>query len=374
MNIKKRGTEKKEVRILTPYLVTVFALTLFSIICYLIFPYSTAFSDAIMKYIGGPIRLILATLTNYIPFSLAEAFLLFAPVLLVFAAVCAIRKYSATWRLTAVFVLRTVSLVCIVLIIFVLGFAGGYRAEGLDSKLGIKREPVSVEQLKSAAAYLADELNEIAEDIGFLEKDFSVMPYTFTEMTDKLNEAYITLAKEHDFLQTFYSRPKPVILSEPWTYTHIAGVYTFFTGESNINVNFPEYTLPYTTAHEMAHQRGISREDEANFIAFLVCDASNDPYIRYSGYLSLYEYVSNALYGVDKDAYTEINSSLDLAIRYEMYSYSLFFEKYRDNTAASISGNINDSYLQSQGTVGTKSYGMVVDLACAYVKTLSDGR
>ncbi len=374
MNIQKRETEQKKARILTPYLITVFVLTLFSIVCYLIFPHSTAFSDAIMKYIGGPIRAILATLTNYIPFSLAEAFLLFAPVLLVFAAYCAIRKYSASWRLTWVFVLRALALVCIVLIIFVLGFAGGYRAKGLDLKLGLERGDVSVEQLKNTAAFLADELNDIADDIGFLEKDFSVMPYTFREMTDKLNEAYLTLSKKYDFLQTFYSRPKPVILSEPWTYTHIAGVYTFFTGESNINVNFPEYTLPYTTAHEMAHQRGISREDEANFIAFLVCDASSDPYIRYSGYLSLYEYVSNALYGVDKDAYTEINSSLDLAIRYEMYSYSLFFEKYRENTVADISGSINDSYLQSQGTVGTRSYGMVVDLTCAYVESLAKDR
>jgi hypothetical protein len=34
-----------------------------------------------------------------------------------------------------------------------------------------------------------------------------------------------------------------------------------------------------------------------------------------------------------------------------------------------VSGSINNSYLQSQGTPGTKSYGMVVDLAVAYFKT-----
>lgn len=371
MNIRKKEAKSKEARLLNPYLITVFAVTLLCIICYIIFPYSVAFSGAVMKYVGGPIRATLAALTNYIPFSLAEAFLLFAPVLAVVAAVSAIKKYSATWRLTAVFVLRALSLVCIVLIIFVLGFAGGYRAEALESRLGMERKNVSVEELKETTSFLVNKLNELKDEIGFLEKSFSVMPYSFRDMTDKLNVAYVSLAEKYDFLQAFYSRPKQVILSEPWTYTHIAGVYTFFTGESNINVNMPEYTLPYTTAHEMAHQRGISREDEANFIAFLVCDSSDDPYIRYSGYLSLYEYVSNALYGVDQDAYNEINSSLDLAVRYEMYSYSLFFEKYRENTAADISGSINDSYLQSQGTVGTKSYGMVVDLACAYVKALS---
>ena len=165
-----------------------------------------------------------------------------------------------------------------------------------------------------------------------------------------------------------FCRPKQVILSEPWTYTHIAGVYTFFTGESNVNVNFPDYTIPFTTAHEMAHQRGISREDEANFVAFLACAESDDPYIRYSGYMSLYEYVRSALYGADKDAYNEIRSAELSSVRNEGRAYSLFFDKYRENVAATVSGTINNSYLQSQGTVGTKSYGMVVDLACAYFR------
>jgi hypothetical protein len=160
---------------------------------------------------------------------------------------------------------------------------------------------------------------------------------------------------------------KPVLLSEPWTYTHIAGVYTYFTGESNINVNFPDYTLPYTAAHEMAHQRGIAREDEANFVAFLVCAASDDDYIRYSGYLNLYEYVSNALYRADKDAYSEVRAELDPVARMEMSAYSKFFDKYRENVAATVTETVNNTYLTIQGTPGTKSYGMVVDLAVAYI-------
>jgi hypothetical protein len=52
-----------------------------------------------------------------------------------------------------------------------------------------------------------------------------------------------------------------------------------------------------------------------------------------------------------------------------MAAYNDFYDKYRDSTVSQVSGTINDSYLQSQGTVGTKSYGMVVDLAVAYFKT-----
>ena len=127
------------------------------------------------------------------------------------------------------------------------------------------------------------------------------------------------------------------MLSEPWTYTHISGVYTYFTGEANINTNFPDYTIPYTAAHEMAHQRGIAREDEANFIAVLVCISS-------------------------------VYSSLKTNVRAEMAAYSAFFDKYRENVVANVSEAVNNSYLQIHGTVGSKSYGLVVDLAVAYYR------
>ena len=72
----------------------------------------------------------------------------------------------------------------------------------------------------------------------------------------------------------------------------------------------------------------------------------------------------------DKTDYIELRQSLDIRVRYEQKAYIEFFEKYRDNIAADISGATNDIYLQSQGvTEGGKSYGMVVDLAVAYYKS-----
>jgi hypothetical protein len=159
------------------------------------------------------------------------------------------------------------------------------------------------------------------------------------------------------------------MLSEPMSYTHITGVYTFFTGEANINVHFPDYTVPYTAAHELAHQRGIAKEDEANFIAFLVCMESDDPYIRYSACLNLYEYVVVALRKADKELYRESYLALPTEVQNEEIAYSRFMEKYRDNIVADVSHKTNDIYLQSQGSPeGSKSYNLVVDLAVAYYK------
>jgi hypothetical protein len=119
----------------------------------------------------------------------------------------------------------------------------------------------------------------------------------------------------------------------------------------------------------MSHQRGIAREDEANFMAFLVTVASDDPYIRYSGYLNAYEYVANALWRADRELYYKAVARLNTEVKDEMAAYSAFYDQYRDSTVSQVSNTINDSYLQSQGTPGTVSYGMVVDLTVAYYRT-----
>ena len=82
----------------------------------------------------------------------------------------------------------------------------------------------------------------------------------------------------------------------------------------------------------------------------------------------MYEYMSSPLYSADKDIYYQVTAEIKNEIKGEMIAYNKFFEKYKNSTASQISGVINDTYLQSQGTEGTKSYGMVVDLAVAYLK------
>jgi hypothetical protein len=197
------------------------------------------------------------------------------------------------------------------------------------------------------------------------------MPYGFAEMNRKLIEAYDKFAESHDFISNFRSTLKPVFLSEGLSYMHITGVYTFFTGEANININFPDYSIPYTAAHELAHQRGVAREDEANMIAFLVCIGSDDPYIQYSALTNVYEFVISALYKADRELYRDIRKRTNESFNNELAAFSKFFDKYEKSVASQVSGVVNDAYLVSQGTQGQVSYGMVVDLTVAYFKKQS---
>ena len=341
-----------------------------SIILYVVICLNTDFADFFNEYIGGAFRFLFAQITNILPFSLAEATLLLIPVLL-FLVIRHVWIYRCNTRKATI-----VTLICILSISsmffssFVMTFAAGYRGSELDDKLRIEREKIDKYDLYNTAEYLVEQINELSPMIDYDSDGFSIMPYSFDKMNDKLIEAYSIFEGEHDFINNFYSRLKPVLLSEAMSYAHITGIYTYFTGESNINVGFPDYTVPYTAAHELAHQSGIAREDEANMIAFLVSLCADDIYIRYCAYVNMYEYVANALYKADKDLFREIDKKLDQKVINEQLAYSKFFKKYSKSITSQVSGTVNDIYLQSQGTEGSKSYGMVVDLTVAYLKNL----
>ena len=336
---------------------------------YVAFLCSTGFADFFNRYISSVFRAFTAKLTGLIPFSLAEFILLLLPVWAFILTRTVLHKYGDSFKELLSAVVCIFSVVAIVFTTFTIGFAPAYRGKTLDKKLGLEQTEVSAEELYDTAMILASNLRRESKNVYYGNDGFSIMPYGYSEMNDKLVEAYDKVCDEYGFVQRLDSNVKPVMLSEAMSYTHITGAYTFFTGEANINVAFPDYTIPFTTAHELSHQRGIARENEANFMAFLVCVNSDDAYIRYCAYLNMYEYVLSALAGADTAMYLDARYSVPGSVSNEMIAYSDFFEKYSGSVASNVSESVNDTMLKLHGTEGTKSYGMVVDLAVAYYKT-----
>lgn len=347
----------------------IFALAIITAVINIAYCMNTAFADYINENVSSVIRIVTAYLTAWIPFSVAEYIVFSFPVLVALAAGTAIvysnRKKGNTVRaITAL-----LSVAALIYIGFALNLEVGYHTTTLDKKMELTDHEVSADDLYDTLCIVIDELNGLEDDIELKEKSCSRMPYTHAELVDKCCDSYDILSEKYGFITSFRAPVKRIILSPYMTYTHISGIYTFFTGEANLNTNYPDFVNVFTTAHEMAHQRGIIRENEANFIAYLVCISSDDDYMRFSGYLNMYEYLSNALYEASPQLYSKAAVRLNSGARHELKCYSDFFEKYSDNIAADVSEELNNSYLTSQGTEGTKSYGMVVDLAVAYYKT-----
>ena len=329
---------------------------------------SVTFAEWVNNGLGAGLRFLLAKLTNPLPFSVGESLLFCLPLLLVLIVVFGIHRAKQSGTRFVRFMCAPLALVVFLYTTFVFTIGCGYRGKTLDEKLALEAKPVSVSELYSTAEILLAETNALAVHLTQEAGGASVMPYTYREMNEKLLAAYDTVSDKHPFLQRMRTRVKAVSVSEWMSYTHITGVYTYMTGEANINNVFPDYTIPFTAAHELAHQRGIARENEANFVAFLVCTSSEDDYLRYSGYMNMLEYVTSALYSADPEAYYRLAEDYSVSIIYEMRAYREFYKKYKDSVVGEISGSINDAYLQIQGTPGTRSYGMVVDLAVAYYR------
>ncbi len=358
--------EEKIKRKVPKFAYVLFGIAILSIVLYIIAIANPTFADFFNRYISTVPRGILATVTNILPISFAELFIICSPIIIFFIIRFAVKRYTASWHDVGIFCITLLSIISLLFSIFVFAFGIGYHTHELDKKLDLDKKEVSAKELAETAEWLISEVNSYVNYLPFEEKGGSFNRHSIRETNNLLLDSYSKLSDEYEFLPRLTSFVKPVMLSKPMTYTHISGVYTFFTGEANVNTNAPEYSIPYTIAHELAHQRGIAREDEANFIAFLVCINADDPYLQYCGYMNLCEYVLNALYSADQKLWEETYRKLNNRAIYEMIEYNKFYEKYRDNVVGEISGAINDAYLQANGTVGSRSYGLVVDLAVAY--------
>ena len=120
-------------------------------------------------------------------------------------------------------------------------------------------------------------------------------------------------------------------------------------------------------SHELAHTKGIAREDECNFIAYLACISSDNAEYRYSGHLSAYTYLANALYARSPELFAKAAQNISPAAERDLAEQREYSAKYTSGKAAQVSDKINDSFIKSQGVAsGTASYSEVTKLILAY--------
>ena len=149
-----------------------------------------------------------------------------------------------------------------------------------------------------------------------------------------------------------------------------AGFYLPFTGECNVDHGLHPLQIPYVMAHEMAHGFGIGDEGSCNFIAYLSCIASDDPFIRYSGYLSFWRTLAVNYRAGQPDDYKDYRAALpagiiaDLnAINQNNRKYPDIFPTFRDMTY--------NTYLKTQGiSEGMANYDRVIVLIWGYQRLL----
>lgn len=329
---------------------------------------NTDFAEWYCRGISSFFRWVFSFLTGFVSFSVIEIFLFLFPFLvfyIVYKVIKCIDKGVFAWKY---FFKATLIIVFIASFVFINNFAVCYFRRPVEENLNVNKKPLSREELYKATDFLNNELEASLNSIEFSKDGSSVNPHSWSQMDKLIDNGYKKLYQKDKFVSMIHSMPKKIILSPIMTYTHISGVYMPFTGEANINTNYPDYVVAYTVAHEKAHQRGIANEDEANFVAFLAMLESGDEYLRYSALMNMYDYFLDSAYKYDKELYYHFMDNTNDTIKGEMYSYYTFFKKYSDSKASEVADAVNDSYLKSMGDKdGVESYGKVVELFAAYI-------
>ena len=234
-----------------------------------------------------------------------------------------------------------------------------YYSDGLMGSMDYSVKERSVEELVTMNKYLIEKANSLSVLVARNEQGYYT-GYEFGRYADLTAKAVSSFTKKPEAL------PKYVIASIPWSYTQTTGIFTFITGEANINNNNLAISLPFTCAHEMAHRNGITSEDEANFFAFYTLVNFDNVNLTYSAYSMTLMYTMNSLYSKDVEAYRQLAATYSKQLRQDYDRYSEHWDRY-EGKVSEFSSKTNDAYLKAQGqTDGVQSYGRVTDIMLAW--------
>ena len=339
---------------------------------------ASRFPDAAERYYSRMIyrytSQAISSFTGLLPFSVAEILVIAALLLMTVAAVHGIirlvKSPGKRLKLLAKQLVATAAAVSILYFSFTAVWGLNYHRLSVADTAGLELRPASVEELESLCRHLIEKANELRDFVEEDQNGVMVSPKGAGDILKRAGKGYRAAAKTYPELGGGYGRPKAVMLSRVMSHQGIGGIYFPFTGEANVNVLQPHFIIPFTASHEMAHQRGFAREDEANYIGYLASVMHPDYDFRYSGTMAALRYSMNALAGHDMERYILLRQEYSEGVARDFNAWYEYCSRY-EGFVKETTDRINDRYLQAQGQAdGVQSYGRMVDLLLAHFRDI----
>ena len=339
-----------------------------AIILYYIFSSRRDWANTAVASISRPSRDALGSICALVPFSVMELMYTVAGIFLIVYIVRSIFLIAKGEKKLCLFLRRTAILFLILVYIFsaylwLLGI--DYQSDSFSDRSGIRAGSISTEDLYTVSKYFVENALALADSVkrddeGHFNEDPDIY-------FDRSSQIYDQLITEFPFLECESRPPKKMALySRIMSHMGFTGVYFPFTGESNINMDAPGCMMPFTVAHELAHQRGVYSEQEANFLGVAACVSSGDAVYTYSGYLSGSLYLLNALYRADRDLWSQLRSLISGYMLIDWNDNNEYWDSM-ESVVTTVSEKVYDGYLKANGQeMGMRSYGACVDLLVAY--------
>ena len=305
----------------------------------------------------GPARwygFAVSKVTGLIPFvsftELLFVFLFFLAVLLLVLAIIDLVKLKVISAICKVLDIALVALSVITLYHFSCEAAYNRKEMPLPYYLG------DVERTEYVDIYncFSNDINACAAELEFKESGDIKSSMSLQDIAKEVKKAYQIVTGSYFASQN--GAVKPMLSSFVYREFQITGVTFSPLAEANIDTMIPAGDIPFTVAHELAHTKGVMREDDANILAFYVCLNSEHPYLRFSAYNRYFSSISPMGSGT---YLTEEERSHLVAIDNAFAKYSSYEYKYwkEHNLLQHIGDYINNIYIKSSGvSEGTSSY------------------
>ena len=314
-----------------------------------------------------PVHRMLSTAAARLPFSVAEVLVgIFAASVLVYltvAVIGVIRKQRKLRRICLILL----TVLCIGLTVYAAFCALWgvyYYGDDFATQSGLDDSPIALEDLKAVTVYFTTLVNRYAEQVPRDENGVCAMDRD--AILARSDQVYRNAEQLFPCLEGPDIRAKGVHFSRVVSYIDFTGFFFPFTAEANVNTDFPTSLFPSTVAHELAHQRGVAKEQEANFCAVLSSLTYGDPEYCYSACLLAYIHLSNALYDADRSTWSAIYSSLSEPVLRDLAANREYWKQF-DTKVRKVYNTVYENFLYSYGqTLGLKSYGACVDLLVHY--------
>ena len=227
-----------------------------------------------------------------------------------------------------------------------------FHAGDLADDIRLEMADVTISQRVNAATYYRDRANELSEQVN-RDSDGSVQFDDFETLANQAADGFTTMTYDRA-ISIFAGSTVPVKKlgwADSFTKKGITGLTVSITGESAVNPDIPAVSLPFAISHEMAHRMIIVNNRDANFAAFLACDANSDVQFRYSAYFMAYLYCYRDLQAdssaAAKTALAELRSGMSEKLAQDIIDYESFWMLYKDPMETEAEGGFNNIYLLS---------------------------
>ena len=195
---------------------------------------------------------------------------------------------------------------------FYIAWGLNYSQPNIYCRTGMKPVEVSEAKFREFAYRYADSINYLSEERRVKSEETAFDDQRESQFNgmvddglknrvrDAVLKGYNEIGAKEGINAPFNQHPhaKTMIFTPLSSMSGVTGSMGPFFCEFTLNGDIRPHDYPAIYAHEYAHLLGIANEGEANFYSYIVCTASSDKAVKFSGYYHIFFHVLRNVFDI----------------------------------------------------------------------------